>query len=318
MNSISLSDAEQVSLNEATAKESTARFDLAVIAFGTDSRSTELINLLRNSIGTVIAGCDDIENAGAQHLANFKKRQRADVLTFAQISDRIVGSAEEARTAGLHEFSVVIDVSCLQRVHMGRLFASVKAAAQILPIRLSIGYCLARYANPPNQRFRLIRRVAPIHQVFAGWGAPPSLPVDVIVGLGYENGKALGAVEYLEPRRRWVFVPNSPEERFLEQVKKHNSQLIEHAADTVIDYDVMRPVDTYYKLLSLVVGLASESRPILLPFGPKLFVAISLLVAMCVEKAAVWHVDGDDESVANTPQVSNHSVLFTCKVQLKA
>jgi hypothetical protein len=59
-------------------------------------------------------------------------------------------------------------------------------------------------------------------------------------------------------------------------------------------------------------------RPVLLPFGPRIFFAISLLVAMTVEEAAVWHVDGDDDSSVRLPQSSGHAVVLSCSVYCPA
>lgn len=36
-------------------------------------------------------------------------------------------------------------------------------------------------------------------------------------------------------------------------------------------------------------------NPVLLPFGPKIFFAISLLVASVYREVGVWHVTGDSE-----------------------
>lgn len=291
------------------------QFDLFVCAFGADSRSTYLISRLRKCTNKILVGVNlDIEE-NSPVIESLQRRHSVEVMKFDAICSEISDICITLKRRGANEARILVDVSCMSRVDMGTIFSELKDSVPILPIHLSIGYCLARYIRPPDVSFPLIRRVAPVNPAFSGWGAPASLPVDAIVSLGYEKGKAIGAVEYLEPRKRWVFVPNSPEVRFLQQVKKHNNLLIDSAADTTIDYDVLRPADTYFQLLSLVSGLAIEARPVLLPFGPKLFFAISLLVAMRIEKASVWHVDGDDESPDASPQASGHSVLLSCTLK---
>jgi hypothetical protein len=291
------------------------QYDLFLCAFGADSRSTYLINRLRKCTKKILVGGDLARGENASVIENLQRRHSVDVMSFEVICSEISKICESLKRRGSTEARILVDVSCMSRVDMGIIFSQLKDSVAVLPILLSIGYCLARYIRPPDVSFPLIRRVAPVNPAFSGWGAPASLPVDAIVSLGYEKGKAIGAVEYLEPRKRWVFIPNSPEDRFLQQVRKHNNLLIDSAAGTTIDYEVLRPADTYFQLLSLVSGLATEARPVLLPFGPKLFFAISLLVAMRIEKASVWHVDGDDESPDASPQASGHSVLFSCTLQ---
>jgi hypothetical protein len=308
---VSISNLEQTTLDDFLVY-GTSSFELVIAAFGADSRSTHLISNLRRHSDSVIVGCDTVDSWGVTDISRFEKRHSAAVCTFDEICEKVRAKATSNVELKIPEIRLLVDVSCMGRVNMGKIFACIKDISLEIPVRLTIGYCLAKYIRPPDVRFPIIRRVAPVNATFSGWGAPVSLPVDAIVSLGYEEGKAIGAVEYLEPRNRWVFIPHSPEKRFLDQVQTHNNLLMNSAVGKTIDYDVMRPAETYYQLLSLVAGLVQESRPVLLSFGPKLFFAISLLVAMRIERASVWHVDGGDESPGASPQASENSVLLSC------
>jgi hypothetical protein len=319
LNSVFLSDFEQIMLDPNGHQHEGVPYDLAIVSFGKTTRNGHLLNLLgKGSARFVIAVSDAIETEDKKAVSRFESFFSASVCNSAVTCERLLSSVAQSAASGAKELKVLIDVSCLTRIQMGNLFASIKTAATTIPIHLAIGYCLARYARPPDQHAPLNRRIAPVHRAFSGWTAMPTLPVDVVVSVGYEKGKALGAVEYLEPRGRWVFVPNSPESRFLREVMAHNRELIHASSRTVINYEVLKPVDTYYRLLSLVSGLATESRPVLLPFGPKLFFAVSLLVAMSLQEAAVWYVDGEDELSGALHQASNYSVLMTCHVKSRS
>lgn len=302
-----ISDIAQASLDDFC--ERPHRFDILIVAFGADLRSTHVLSRVRRNASRVLAASNGFLQENSDDAENFRKKYSAEVRSYENISDDMLSELQTKDAV-----SICIDVSCMSRVGMAEIFAALKKLALRVKIQLTLAYCLARYISPPEVKFPLIRRVAPVNPAFAGWGMPPSLPVDSVVSLGYENGKAIGAVEYLEPRNRWVFVPHSPEQRFLREVRKQNKLLMETSPDTIVDYDVLQPADTYYTLLSLVVGLVRESRPVLLPFGPKIFFALSLLVAMRVEKTSVWHVDGDDESPRHAPQPSSHTVLMSCEL----
>ncbi|HEY1394539.1 hypothetical protein [Roseateles sp.] len=246
-------------------------------------------------------------------LANFRSQNpTATLCSRLEAEVELVRLAELGKKSGAPYFSILIDVSCMSRSQMGYVMAKIKSIAiDILPAKVRLLYCLAKFVPPPEQRISYNRRVAPVHQAFSGWTTSPGLPLEVIVSLGYERGKAAGAVEYLEPSGRWVFVPRSPEENYLKHVEIHNKELLgDRNKKFRIDYDVLDPVATYYSLLSLTKGLAQSSRPVLLPFGPKLFFALSLLVAACVEEAAVWHVDADEDATLATE--SSHSAVFEC------
>lgn len=209
---------------------------------------------------------------------------------------------------------VFVDVSCLDRPFIASLFACLAIFASQRSVSLTIGYSLARYAPSPATWARPVRTICPVHPMFSGWtAAGASAPVDVVVGLGYERGKAVGAVEYLEPRRRWVCVPHSPFDEYLQEVKQHNRPLLERGGARVLEYDVLAPVDAYFSLRSLLQGIARDARPVLFPFGPKVFFAVSLLAALSVEQAAVWQVSGESDDYGDR-NPSQFSVL--CNFQL--
>lgn len=310
--SINITEMGQCSLADLANGIAVSSFDVGVVAYGADSRSTHVLTQLRRSFDHAIAVKKSSIGRESSMEVSFERRYSARILDIDNACVELMSITQNRRDNSLST-RIFLDVSSLSRICLGKIFACLKIISMDSVVYLSIGYSLARYAAPPDQPFPSIRRLAPVHREFSGWGSSPSLPVDVIVSLGYEKGKAIGAVEYLEPRNRWVFVPNSPEQRFLQQVKNHNKQLI-GAGDCVIDYEVLEPVDTYFKLMSLVVGLAPAARPVLLPFGPKLFFALGLLVAMRIEKAAVWHVDSDDEMSAIPLAPSGHGVVFSCRL----
>lgn len=310
--SLNISDLDQLVIDEPGAMPALL-FDLAIIGFGRSTRHGYLLSQFVQVAATAVlaATTGPVDD---QTVKRLEKQFGASVVDSLQAEAAIREFADEAARRGSTTFSVFVDVSCLSRTSMGAIFSALKEAAQVATVKLSVGYCLARYSPPPDNRNPANRKVSPVHPTFSGWTAGPYRPVDVVVALGYEKGKALGAVEYLEPSRRWIFVPNSPETKFLGAVKAHNRELTSGDVGVQIDYEVLRPRDAYFSLLSLVVGLLSEARPVLLPFGPRIFFAISLLVAMTVEEAAVWHVDGDDDNSRDVQQPTGHAVIMSCSI----
>lgn len=288
-------------------------FDLAIIGPGKSTRHGYLLSRLGEAAATSVLAttAGTVDDQVARLL---EKQFGASIVSDFEAEAIIRNIADKAGKTDQATFSVFVDVSCLSRTSMGVIFSAIKEAAQVATVELSVGYCLARYSRPPDSPIFVNRSVSPVHPTFSGWTAGPHRPVDVVVALGYEKGKALGAVEYLEPSARWIFVPNSPETRFLSAVKAHNKELTSGNGGVQIDYDVLSPRDAYFSLLSLVVGLVSEVRPVLLPFGPRIFFAVSLLVAMTLEEAAVWHVDGEDDNSRDVQRPTGHAVIMSCLV----
>jgi hypothetical protein len=60
----------------------------------------------------------------------------------------------------------------------------------------------------------------------------------------------------------------------------------------VVQYDVRRPFECFMKLHALAHGAVERSRPIVVPFGPKIFTLCGLLVSASNSAVAVWRVSG--------------------------
>ena len=116
-------------------------------------------------------------------------------------------------------------------------------------------------------------------------------PPVLVLGLGYENDKAIGAVEYIEPAAIWAFEPTGHDERYSKAIRQANKTLWDVLPqEKRLLYSVYHPFDCFVSLESLTYGLVRESRPILVPFGPKLFAVCCLLVSFAHPMVSVWRV----------------------------
>ncbi len=284
---------------------------LVVVAAGSGSRRGHMLNLLQSEIAStdtrVIAICDSPASTDPKS----SRHHPVEQLTCAATYEAVRTLARNANGVA----SILIDLSCLARQHIGGLFAAIKDLANDGPVELQIAYSLARFVKPPLHWSTAIRCIAPVNSEFAGWTAAPDNPIELVIALGYEKGKAIGAAEYLEPVDMWLFVPMSPEEKYLREVQIHNKELLLERQTKQLEYEVLSPVDAYHSLLSLVRGMRTMARPILLPFGPKIFFGLSLLVAMVIDEAAVWFVDGENTSNSDMGQPSLHAVIMACRVE---
>lgn len=292
------------------------QFDLAIGFVGTDERSVHVLKLVEpyakqrivfveRKSGTTApsaAAGDMPKKVAAQHpkVKSLLKQLGKHELRY-WIAGEAIASLELPLSSWLagkkDDRHIFVDVSAFPRSALAVIFDSLRRYLDECgtPVRVTIGYCPAVYADPNKGPLPSNNRVAPVHHSFAGWTTDPTLPVELIVGLGYEKGKALGAVEYIQPSHWRLFVPNSEEERFLFQVQKQNAELIDNTlADSRFDYDVLDPIGQLSMLSSMLSEITKFSRPVLLPFGPKIFFAICLLAAMRSPSVAVWHVSGED------------------------
>ncbi len=202
---------------------------------------------------------------------------------------------------------VLADVSSMSRLRMAAIIDAARIMQSDVSICIDFVYSIAKYSRPP-------RTVAPITAFravtapFAGWQLDPNTPTCAVIGVGYEQDQVIGVVEKFEPAECWTLIPSGPDERYMKSVQKANDTLWEEVpAERRLIYDVVNPFSTFLQLESLVFGVLRDSRPVLIPFGPKIFTVASLLVgAVHAPSVPVWRVSCDQADEARNRAPSGH------------
>jgi hypothetical protein len=189
-----------------------------------------------------------------------------------------------------------VDISSASRFRLATLIDCIRQAG--FPVSADFVYAPAKFSSPPQGKVPNFH-VGPITELFAGW-TPPDRTSVAIVGLGYEDNKALGAVEHIQATDVWTFIPHSRVGRYIEALMHANAILLERIPEQKrLDYIVERPFDCFVMLESLVNRICETKIPILFPFGPKIFNLCALLVG-CIysQRVAVWRVSAGGEGEA--------------------
>jgi hypothetical protein len=229
--------------------------------------------------------------------------------------DRAVLQVMRAQYLASTEF--VVDISGMSRLLMASVVACIyELANEHADAMLTFMYTLAKFTMPPESI--LNKRISAVHSKFCGITRDNSIDKVAIVGLGYERDKAIGAIEYLEIDPRFVWRPNSSEHEYARLVNEHNKSLLElqfssQESPLITNYSVMSPHSTLLALLAQVRDIANDHQPVLLPFGPKMFSFLSLLVGAEVQEATVWDVVSDETTV-NTDPLPAEAVALSFKV----
>lgn len=321
MNAVRFRDFSQASSLESLDE----KFDLAIGYAGPDSRSTaNLVDASDYMTDGWVFTCADsaMPVAGGdfkrkverncRKLPRFEKKVWLDGM-WTELNAYLLSSQDVQR-------SVFVDVSAFPRRILAAIVSSIRdAVINGANVRITLGYRLASYSAPGKGPLPPNRKVSPVHRDFAGWPKEPGLPVHLIVGLGYEMGKALGAVEYIQPSHWRLFLPDSPEKRFERAVRKQNEDLIAGTSEVdTYQYQVLDPAGQFVFLSSMLEAMAPVSKPVLLPFGPKIFFAVCLLASCGYSESAVWHVSGDDQEGDAMTRPSKHSVYFSLSLSADA
>lgn len=213
--------------------------------------------------------------------------------------------------SGITSPRIAMDISCMSRPTMAAAFQAVLQAAEQRSVWMDVLYVVAEFTAPPDL-LPPNEDIRPINDWFAGWPTNATASTSLVVGLGYEKNKASGACEYFDAGETWVFVPQSAIGAYEAAVVSNNEELLARARrrDHVTTYCVERPSETFGLLAGTVSRVVPKMNPVLLPFGPKVFFALSLLVAAVYREAGVWHVTGDSNLPEKPHQPSSHVSAF--------
>ncbi|TAM27070.1 MAG: hypothetical protein EPN68_06485 [Rhodanobacter sp.] len=296
-------------------------FDVALGYVNDDTRSIKNLLSVRSLAKKRIAfirsheGMDTIGPKQEQHDACIKKLRgfQFEEWTEQALVDLVNTLYDIAAARDDHSVSCYIDVSAIHRTWLAELLYRLHVLIERdVMIRVTLGYRLAKYTKPSTHDAPPNRSVSPVHFELAGWPRSPGMPVHVLVGLGYERGKALGAVEYIQPAQWRLFVPVSPEEKFMAQVQLQNKELLDGTRDgEIFVYNVLDPAGQYVMLHSMLKGMVADTKPVLLPFGPKIFFAISVILGLQFPEVSVWHVSGEEQAEPDQKRPTSHSVHFS-------
>ena len=271
----------------------TTEFDLFVCALGFESRATNAYRQLGSQARRRVAFgfCERQVLAFDRNVRTFKDAK----FDIRDVPDREfrAGFKESIEQAlpDRGDCQIAVDVSCFDR-HRIALIVDVLRSLNNADTTLVVSflYSLAAYSPPPTEQPANVH-AGPVTSEFAGWTTDPTLPPAAIVGLGYEQDKALGAIDHLQAANVFALIPTSSIGEYLTAVEQANASLLsELKPRSVLRYRVEDPVSTYTLLESITNWMKVDFNPVLLPFGPKIFFVCSVLTACRHPEAAVWRM----------------------------
>jgi hypothetical protein len=211
-----------------------------------------------------------------------------------------------------------VDITSMSRPMIAQICYSLheQAATTARNIEVDFVYSLAKYSPPPPDYGPIVHKGAVIPEL-AGWVDDPNEPSSLVIGIGYEAGLALGIVEDLEPAEVWAFRPTAHDSRYDAEIDKVNCEFFEMIPQ---DHVLLYPVDAFFyqfrQLESLVYGVLSKGRAVIVPFGLKSFALCSVLLGIQnLPQVSVWRVSGgcnvDPVDRAPTGQICRLRVSFS-------
>lgn len=181
--------------------------------------------------------------------------------------------------------SVFVDISAMSREMIANVVLALKEIREEFELSVAIAYAPSEFAGPYKPA--PIRLASPIKPTLAGWSAFPELPVGALFGLGCEPGLALGALQFLEPNKAWVFSPKGIDPRFDKALHLANEHIADIFDVTRFDYNIAAPSMARGKIEVLLNAVDRDFRIVIVPFGPKIFAWLAISTVVFTERSSV-------------------------------
>lgn len=188
------------------------------------------------------------------------------------------------------EARFIVDISSMSRSTMAGIFAAIMSCRK-KRIEVVFTYSLAAYEGPPSSYPPLIEFGA-VNSAFGGAPRGAEKYTALLLGVGYEAGRAIAAFNRLEPEVAWILLPVSEDERYNKSVRIANDDLLCLSENiNALRYDVMDPVLLYEKIRTLALGLQRDHRLVFIPSGPKICALVTFLVGLDLHPdVSIWRI----------------------------
>lgn len=196
---------------------------------------------------------------------------------------------------------VLIDISSMNRTMISAVILAISTCQ--IGAKIKIIYMAANY-SAPDLKFTEIIEVGPVLPEFSAFDIDMDAPTDLIFGVGYEYGVAVGLINRMEPRNTLCMYARGHDPRFDESVRTANFDYSFPGMDVqTAAYNVFNPIGTYSYLEKLVRNKVKFFNLTIIPMGPKILsVIFSLLAIEYFGKLSMWRVvrrAGDRDSIAS-------------------
>jgi hypothetical protein len=210
--------------------------------------------------------------------------------------------------------TVLLDISAMSREMIANVLLGLNHALCGRAVVVSSAYAPSKFDGGPS--FAPISRSQPITRALSGWSSRPEQPLGLIVGLGCEKGLALGALQFLEPDKAWLFVPIGIDASFDASLLEANEGIEDIFDATRFGYDIAQPSMLRAKFEALLNSVNGDYRTICIPFGPKMFAwaCLSTLIFKQRHEIGVWAFSSLEQGHATSRQAEGPIIWHTLHV----
>jgi hypothetical protein len=265
-------------------------FDVAIVAIGYERRCRWLVEKyeikankrLGLEFGFLREGSYN-QNRLYFELQSYQIIDGVSATTAKQISETIALIEHDVGPV-----RVFVDISSMSREMIANVVLGIQSSRTAAGIHVTVGYAPSKFSGTYHPA--PIRLASPIKPALAGWSSQPERSLGAIFGLGCEPGLALGALQFLEPKKAWIFSPKGIEQDFDIAMRSANKHIDEIFDATTFIYEITKPTLARGRFESLLNAIEGHFRVIAVPFGPKIFAWLSISTVVFTGRSdiGVW------------------------------
>ncbi|MCX2575708.1 hypothetical protein [Pedobacter sandarakinus] len=210
-------------------------------------------------------------------------------ITYSQIQNHVeIYEILDSQFAGYanKEVNIVVDYSCMTKSwYYSIILYLTKRNLLLSKVNAFFIYTPSKYSAPQKPKHNT--EIAPLPGKYV---VPTNKPKALIVCLGYEQNKAEGIIDHLDPKICYVFYTEPAlDPKFVATVKANNKNILQHY-NNVITYKFDDMLYLERQLTSLYYLLREDYSIIIAPLGPKPFTFISMLLSVKFPDIDIWRV----------------------------
>ncbi|WP_031426974.1 hypothetical protein [Flavimarina sp. Hel_I_48] len=279
-------------------------FDIVIIAKNHEARWDYLVNSLSKSLKlgnsrNIILSYDQNDNFKKKHFEVYSPHSD-------NIKDLIKILENEFSKVNKKEIKVLVDYSCMTKTWYYTIMLFIKQRnLNFEEISVFFSYTPSQFSKPKKPKHNL--KIEPLPGKYR---IPNDKPKALIVCLGYEEKKAEGIIDYLDPKET-IIIYSKPaiDENFVEQIESSNKSLISKFK-SVNTFDMSNLKSIEEILQSLFLTLNKDFSVIIAPLGPKPFTFVAMLLSLKYENIDIWRVSsGSNINIYKRKPIENTFII---------
>lgn len=267
--------------------------DAALFACGYERRASYI------AMATNGLKCRRLVWAFTEHSEAESRRHNNDVFSAlaAEVRELSGDDDVEAERAATEMISalpeaaarVLIDVSSMTRAWHGAIVRALAEASRSTCLRVTFAYMPGTYLSPSSSP-AANKIVGPVHG-FSRLAFPDS-PTALLLGLGYERGRAMGILTEVDPTWTECFIAHpGADPRFRDDVVRANQDVARVLPNARWrTYPLNDPTLAFYLVDAACNFYSRQAQVIFTNNGPKLFGLVGLLAATRYPDVSVWRI----------------------------